>query len=196
MSPTSTDANATKVVTGKVRLSYFHGWEPFANDGKPENAKYSTVLLIPKADTKTMDEIRRAEKQALLNGKEKKFGGRIPKDWKSIIHDGDDEDEEIDYDKNPEYKGCYYMSVSSKTRPGIVDRQRQPIEDSSEVYSGCYARVSINAFAYNTQGNKGVSFGLNHIQKWADGDYLGGRTRAEDDFDDLDDDDLDDDDLL
>jgi hypothetical protein len=77
-----------------------------------------------------------------------------------------------------------------------VDRSVQPILDSSEVYSGCYARVSINAFAYNTNGNRGISFGLNHVQKTRDGDFLGGRTRAEDDFEALEDADSDDDDLL
>ena len=79
------------------------------------------------------------------------------------------------------------MSVSSSTRPGIVDRNVQPILDSTEVYSGCYARVSINAFAYNAKGNQGVSFGLNHVQKTRDGDFLGGRSRAEDDFEALED---------
>ena len=74
-------------------------------------------------------------------------------------------------------------------RLDVVDKDVQPIVDSTEVYSGCYARVSINAFPYNVQGNKGVSFGLNHVQKIADGDYLGGRSRAADDFDDWEDDD-------
>ena len=70
----------------------------------------------------------------------------------------------------------------------------QPILDSTQLYSGVWARVSINAFAFNTQGNKGVSFGLNHVQKVRDGDYLGGRSKAEDDFEPLDDEDLDDED--
>ena len=89
-----------------------------------------------------------------------------------------------------------YMSVSSKTKPGIVDKDVDPILDSTEVYSGCFARVSINAFAYNKQGNRGISFGLNHVQKLADGDYLGGRSKAEDDFDPIEDEDEDGDDLI
>jgi hypothetical protein len=74
------------------------------------------------------------------------------------------------------------MSVSNKTKPGIVDQNVQPILDSTEVYSGCYARVSITAFPFSASGNKGVSFGLNHVQKLADGESLGGITKAEDDF--------------
>ena len=99
-----------------------------------------------------------------------------------------DGDEDADLEMYPEYAGHYYFSVSSKTKPGIVDKDLDPIIDSTEVYSGCFARVSINAFPYNVQGNKGVSFGLNHVQKLADGDYLGGRSRAEDDFDTWDED--------
>ena len=181
----------TKVVTGKVRLSYVHIFEAFSNtEAEP---RFSTVIMIPKSDTATYRKIVAAQKVALENGKDSTFKGRIPKDWHDTLKDGD---EDADLDQNPEYAGHWYMSVASKTRPGIVDKDVQPIVDSTEVYSGCYARVSINAFPYNVQGNKGVSFGLNHVQKIADGDYLGGRSRAEDDFDDWDDDDDDDEDVI
>lgn len=174
----------TKVVTGKVRLSYVHLFEAFSNiDG--QDPKFSCVLLIPKSDTATMKKLRAAEAAALEAGKGPKFGGSIPRVPKSVIHDGD---EEADLERNPEYEGHFYMSVSSKTRPGLVDAQVNPILDSTELYSGCFARVSINAFPYSVNGNKGTSFGLNHVQKIADGDYLGGRSKAEDDFDALEDD--------
>jgi hypothetical protein len=183
MTATATN-QTTKVVTGKVRLSYVHVFEPFSNNPDQE-PKYSCVLLIPKSDKATIKKLRDAQQAALENGKGKTFNGSIPKNWKSTLHDGD---EDADLEKNPEYEGHLFMSVSSKTKPGCVDRALNPIIDSTEVYSGCFARVSINAFPYNTQGNRGVSFGLNHIQKMADGDFLGGRSRAEDDFDQLDDD--------
>ena len=180
----TTPNQTTKVVTGKVRLSYVHVFEPFSNNPDQE-AKYSCVLLIPKSDKVTLKKLLAAQQAALENGKAKTFNGTIPKNWKNTLHDGD---EDADLERNPEYEGCMFMSVSSKTKPGVVDRDLNPILDSTEVYSGCYARVSINAFAFNTQGNKGVSFGLNHIQKMADGDFLGGRSRAEDDFEALGDD--------
>jgi len=180
---TDNGASATKVVTGRVRLSYVHLFEAHSNNPTQE-AKYSCVLLIPKTDTATIKKLRDAQKAALEQGKTSKFGGKIPANWHDTIKDGD---EDADLERNPEYEGHLYMSVNSKTRPGIVDANVQPILDSTEIYSGCYARVSINAFAYNTQGNKGVSFGLNHVQKMADGEFLGGRSKAEDDFDALDD---------
>lgn len=179
----ATTPSETKVVTGRVRLGYVHVFEPYSsNDDQPE--KYSCVVMIPKSDRATMAKIRKAQQAALQQGESKTFGGKIPKNWHNTVKDGD---EDADLERNPELEGHWYLSVSSKTKPGIVDRQLNPILDSTEVYSGCYCRVSINAFPYNTQGNKGVSFGLNHIQKIADGDYLGGRSRAEDDFDEIED---------
>lgn len=174
----STPNQSTKVVTGKVRLSYAHLFEPFSNiDG--QEPKYSVVILIPKSDKATIKKLRDAQQAALQNGKERIFGGRVPQNWRDTLRDGD---EEADLERNPEYEGHMFMSVSSKTKPGIVDRDVQPILDSTEIYSGCYARVSINAFPYNVSGNRGVSFGLNHVQKLEDGDFLGGRSKAEDDF--------------
>jgi hypothetical protein len=173
-----TTPSQTKVVTGRVRLSYCHLWEPWSNND--QEAKYSVALLIPKTDKVTIAALRAAQQAALEQGKDSKFGGKVPKSWADTIHDGD---EEADLDKNEEYAGHWYMSVSSKTKPGIVDQDVQPILDSTEVYSGCYARVSLNAFPYSNSGKKGVSFGLNHVQKLADGDFLGGRSKAEDDFD-------------
>lgn len=176
----------TKVVTGPVRLSYVHLFEPYSNIEGQEK-RYSTTLLIPKSDKKTLAALKAAQQAAAEAGRAKVFNGSVPKNLKTTLHDGD---EEGDLEKNPELEGHFYMAVSSKTKPGIVERvdgELIPIDDSSEVYSGCYARVSLNAFAYNTQGNRGISFGLNHVLKVRDGDYLGGRTRAEDDFADYDD---------
>lgn len=183
----ATKPSETKVVTGKCRLSYVHLFEPYSSD-EDEPGKYSVTLLVPKSDKDTMRKLRAAEKAAAEAGAASKFNGKVPANLASVIHDGD---EEADLEKNPEYEGMWYMSVSSKSKPGIVDQDVNPILDSTEVYSGCWARASINAFAYNSKGKKGVSFGLNHIQKMADGDFLGGRSRAEDDFDAVESDDAD-----
>lgn len=184
--------SGNRVTTGEVRLSYAHLFEPYAqNDDRAP--RYSTVIVIPKSDKATINALKKAATEAAEAGKSSKFGGKIPpaiaKNPLTTMHDGD---EEADLERNPEYEGCMYMAVGGKTQPGIIDRQKQPILDQSEVYSGCYVRVALGAFAYNTQGNKGVSFGLNHVQKLRDGEPLGGITRAEDEFDD-DLDDLDDD---
>ncbi len=107
-----------------------------------------------------------------------KFGGKIPPKGtlKLPLRDGDAErDDEA-------YKGAYFVNANSTTAPQIVDRAVQPILDRSEVYSGCYARVSINFYAFNTNGNKGTACSLGNIQKVRDGEPLSGRTSAADDF--------------
>ena len=76
--------------------------------------------------------IRRAQEVAKENGKSTKFNGTIPKNLQLTLHDGD---EEADLERNPEYEGHWYMTVSSKTKPGIVARDLEPITDSTEVYS-------------------------------------------------------------
>lgn len=134
-------------------------------------AKYSTTLLIPKSDTATLNKIKKAQQAALEKGKATKFGGSIPKLWKNTLRDGD---EEMDLDKNPEYAGHMFMAVSNTQKPGVVDQNLNPILDATELYSGAYARVQINAFPFSNSGNKGVSFGLNNVQKLADGEPLGG----------------------
>lgn len=174
----ATTPSTTKVVTGKVRLSYVHLFEPFSNQPDQE-PKYSAVILVPKTDTDTVAAIESAQQAALDAGKSSRFGGTIPRVWKNTFRDGD---EEGDLERNPEYTGHMFMTVSSKTKPGVVDQDVQPILDATEIYSGCYARVSINAFPFSNAGNKGVSFGLNNVQKLSDGDYLGGRSSAADDF--------------
>lgn len=182
-----------KVITGEVRLSYVHLLEPWSND--PDKDKtYSCVLLIPKKDKATIKAIRKAQQAALEAGKGK-FGGKIPKAWKDTLRDGD---EEADLEQNPEMEGHYFINVSARVAypPAVVDRRLRPIVDATEIYSGCYARVSMVAFAFNTQGNKGVSFGLRNVQKLRDGERLGGSSSAEDDFDELDDEDVDDDDMI
>ena len=78
------------------------------------------------------------------------------------------------------------------TAPQIVDKNVEPILDRSEVYSGVYARVSLSFYAFNVNGNKGIACGLGNIQKIKDGEPLGGRTNAADEFESFEDDDEDD----
>lgn len=176
--------NNTKVVTGvNTRLSYFHGWEPVSINGGAE--KYSVSVLIPKDDVQTVNAVNAAIDAAIEEGIAK-FGGKKPSRAaiKIPLRDGDVErDDEA-------YKGHWFINANSNTQPQIVDRAVKPILDRSEVYSGCYARVSLNFYAFNSNGNRGVACGLGNIQKVRDGEPLGGRTSAADDFATLDDDDF------
>ena len=178
-----TTVRKTKVVTGEVRLSYVNLWEPKASLGGGKE-KYSASIIIPKSDTKTLEDINMAIDAAIEEGIGK-FGGKKPnpKTIKLPLRDGDEErDDEA-------YKNSYFLNANSITQPQIVDRRVQPIIETSEIYSGIYARVSLNFYAFNTNGNKGVAVGLGNVQKLRDGEPLGGRTNAADDFDSLDEED-------
>lgn len=167
-------ATSTKVITGKVRLSYVNVFE--VND----KGKYSTAILIPKSDKATIDKIKAAVDAVKAEPKSSQiWGGKFLASFKTPLRDGDTD---RDVEKNPEYKGCYFVNCNSGQKPGVVDAQLNPIMDKSEVYSGCFARVSINFYAYSVDGNKGIAAGLNNVQKLADCDSLSGRARAEDDF--------------
>ncbi len=180
--------NPTKVVTGKdTRWSYANVWEAKAiNGGTP---KFSVSLIIPKSDTLTIEKIRAAIQAAYEEGQSKLKGNgkSVPPlaALKTPLRDGDTErpDDEA-------YKNAFFLNANSTTAPQIVDADRQHIIDHSEVYSGVYGRASINFYAFNSNGNKGIACGLGNLQKIRDGEPLGGRSSAEDDFADDEDDDF------
>lgn len=172
--------NPMKVITGpNTRWSFANVWEPKSIQGsKP---KYSVSLIIPKSDTVTIKKIEAAIEAAYKEGEAKlKGSGRsVPalSVLKIPLRDGDTEkpDDEA-------YANSYFVNANSATAPGIVDADKQEIIDRSEVYSGVYGRASINFYAFNSNGNKGIACGLNNLQKLRDGEPLGGKSRAEDDF--------------
>lgn len=181
--------NPTKVITGpETRWSYANVWQPKAIDGG--TPKYSVSLIIPKSDTKTIEKIRAAIQAAYEEGQSKLKGNgkTVPqlKALKTPLRDGD-----VERPDDEAYANSYFINANSASAPGIVDANCQPIIDTSEVYSGVYGRASINFYAFNSNGNKGIACGLNNLQKIRDGESLGGKSRAEDDFADLDDDFLD-----
>jgi len=184
MSTTSKEA-ATKVITGKVRMSYANLFKARAQEAGQE-PKYSVCLLIPKTDVDGVAKIKSAIEAAKAKGAEM-WGGKVPAGLKLPLRDGDTERD------SPEYKGHWFVNTNSKQKPGVVGTERDidgkliPL-DEADVYSGCYARVSLNFFPYNTKGNKGVGAGLQNVQKVGDGEPLSGRSHASEDFTDNDED--------
>ena len=178
--------NPTKVITGvKTRWSYANVWQAKSiNGGTP---KFSVSLIIPKSDTKTVTAVRSAIQAAYDEGQSKLKGNSksVPAltAIKNPLRDGD-----VERPDDEAYKDSYFINANSATAPGIVDVARNPIIEHSEVYSGVYGRASINFYAFNSNGNKGIACGLNNLQKISDGEPLGGKTRAEDDFADEDED--------
>ena len=172
--------NPMKVITGPdTRWSYVNAWEPKSiNGGTP---KFSVSLIIPKSDTKTIAKIKAAIEAAYHEGESKlKGNGKTVPPLAAIktpMRDGD-----VERPDDPAYANAYFINANSATAPGIVDADRNPVLTRSEVYSGVYGRASINFYAFNSNGNRGIACGLNNLQKVRDGEPLGGKTSAEDDF--------------
>lgn len=181
------EAAKTKVITGITRLSYVNLNAPKSINGG--EARYSASVLIPKTDTATLTKIKNAVEAAYTEGAAKLKGTSksIPalSALKTPLRDGDAERPD-----DPAYAGHYFLNANNKEKPGVVDKNRDKIIDNSELYSGIYARCSLSFFAFNSNGNKGIACALNHVQKIRDGEPLGSRTKAEDDFNDGYDDDF------
>ena len=182
----TTIKNPTKVITGpNTRWSYANVWEPRSINGA--KAKYSVSLIIPKDDVKTIEKIKAAIKAAYEEGASKlKGNGRSVPAIDTIklpLRDGDKErpDDEA-------YKNAYFVNATSDTAPGIVDTSGNDILIHSEVYSGVYGRASLNFYAYNKNGNRGIACGLGNLMLVRSGEPLGGKTSPEQDFANLEED--------
>jgi len=174
------NSNPLKVITGpETRWSYANVWEAKSiNGGAP---KFSISLIIPKSDTLTVAKIKAAIEAAYHEGEAKLKGNSksVPPlaSIKTPLRDGD-----IERPDDQAYTNTYFINSNSATAPGIVDVDRNIILNRSEVYSGVYGRASINFYAFNSNGNKGIACGLNNLQKVRDGEPLGGKVSAESDF--------------
>ena len=181
-------ANPMKVITGPdTRWSYANVWEPKSiNGGAP---KYSVSLIIPKSENKTLAKIKAAIEAAYKEdeAKLKANGKSVPalSAIKTPLRDGDTERPD-----DPAYANAFFINANASSAPGIVDVDRNPILTRSEVYSGVYGRASITFYAFNSSGNRGIACGLNNLQKVRDGEPLGGKASAEDDFSTDEDDDF------
>lgn len=173
----------TKVLTGEVRLSYVNLVAPRVNSNDPTaTPKYSVTLLIPKSDVAVKQNIDASIEAAAKDAQAKIWGGVRPPVLPIPIHDGDGvRDNGTPY--GPECKGCWVMTASTKNKPQVVHQSDINTELlPQDIYSGMYARVTINFFGYYNAGKKGVGCGLGNVMKTRDGEALAGGASAAADF--------------
>ena len=173
----------TRVLTGEVRLSYVNLVSPRANNSDPNSPpKYSVTLLIPKTDADVYQNILASMEAAAQDAQGKLWGGVRPPNLPVPIHDGDGvRDNGTPY--GPECKGCWVITASSKNKPQVVHQSDINTELlPQDIYSGMYARVTINFFGYNRAGKRGVGCGLGNVMKTRDGEPLAGGASAASDF--------------
>ena len=169
-----------QIVTPAAILSYPHLFKPQAPMEEGGTPMYGCVLVF------TKDADLRELKAAALEAATEKYGDKAA----GMIRAGKLKwPFRTDDDKGyPE--GSCFISPRSKDKPLVVGRFKDPtdgkavvIEDEAVVYAGSIVKGLVKAYCYDRSGNKGVTFGLNGIQKWADGDRLDGRVSARDAFD-------------
>ena len=169
--------SATKVVI-PCRISFANIWEPKSINGSEE--KYSVSCIIPKSDKATLAKIHKAIEAAKEDGKSRKWGGKIPGNLKLPLRDGD-----VERADDEAYEEAMFVNANSKDAPQIVDRKVQPILDAMECGSGDYCNVSVNFYAFNANGNRGVAAGLGNIQLIKHGERLAGKASAASDFEEI-----------
>jgi len=169
-----------KCMSPKFRASFAQVFTPKSMEGSTVE-KYSVVMLFDKEAQATPE--YKAMKAAAKKKLVEKFGAdekKWPANLKNPFRSG--------AEKSGKYEGytddVIFVTASSlaKNKPGIVDNNRQDIISEEGFYSGCYARATINPYAYSKAGNNGVAFGLLNIQKLGDGEPFSGKTAAKDDF--------------
>ena len=171
----------SKITTAtEVRLSYTNLLEPRAQDAStPDVLTYSSAVLIPKSDTALVEKIRAAIAEALQEGVVKKWGGRTPNGLKNPLRDGD-----ADRPDDPNYAGHYFINAKGprggKEKPILLDGSSGAIETDSPqvIYSGVFARVTLQFYPYDTNGNRGVAAGLASVLSSGKGEPLANTVTA------------------
>lgn len=164
----------SRVVLGPVVLSYVHLTEKYDPDNTGKG-KYAATLLIPKKEKATVEALHAAVEAAKKQGRQSKWEGKVPAKLDIILRDGDEKEDELTH-------GHWVIVAKTERRPEVVDRDRMPILDAEQIYSGMKAIVSITLYPYKVSGNAGVAAALNNVMKTHDGQRLGGGKSAKEDF--------------
>lgn len=169
-------------VSGVVRASYVHIWEPqkvkdFKTNAETGDTEYVLTLICEPDDSWVANELipqlKAAKNLAWPDADAKGIYVRSP------IRQGVQKSGEaplgFNLVQNPEYKGKQIIRVASKNKPvQVFDCYNRPLTDKSKLYSGCYVRVVYTVYAYPPKngGDAGVNIGLAGVMVWEDGEPL------------------------
>lgn len=126
-------------------------------DGSMGAAKFTVRAAFPPNSDMTL------MKKEASEAAQAKWADKPPKTLRSPFR----KNEELDKPVAGVGDDWIIMTFSSNEdrRPGVVDAKLQDIIDESQCYSGAWYRAQVRAYAYDKAGNKGVSFGLQNLQK-------------------------------
>lgn len=158
---------AEKQITPEFRAAFVGVFRATAPKENPNGAKKYSIraVFMPGTDLAAL-------KREAGAAASEKWGNAIPKTMRSPFRMNEELDNPIP--GIPDDAVVMTFSANENRRPGVVDAQLNDIIDESECYSGAWYRAQVRAYAYDQAGNKGVSFGLENLQKLRDDDPLGG----------------------
>ena len=159
------------ITTPKFVASYPKLFKAELNEqsGKME---YSVVALFKKGEDLT------ALKDAAANCIIEKHGAdktKWPKNLKSPFRDQGEREKEGVMPAGHE-SGAFFITLKSQSKPGVVDADVKVLTDlqADQIYAGCIMHATVRPYYYDKNGNKGVAFGLQNLQKVSDGSPIGG----------------------
>ena len=160
------------IITPKGRLSYAqYLLEPQEND----NGKlmYSCSLLLPPgSDFKLLKKAMVPIAMQNLDNDKAKAKAAVERrflDPNNLPGGGKPAGEE--------FEGWTLLRMSSKFKPDLIFPNGKPMaasEEGNEVYSGRWARVSVNPYWFKSKANSGVTVGLQNVQLLDHDDNIGG----------------------
>ena len=165
---------ATKVVIKDVIGSYVYLRE--ARENQNGEKDYSMHIILPK-NHQQVEQI----KKAITEVAKEHFGEKIKLSMLKIpLRDGDTEKE-----NSPEYKNCYFFNAKAKKQPQIVNKYNEFASEKDlddYCYSGATFCVSVNFYAFDKNGNRGVSAALNAVMLRKQTERIDGSVNAQAEF--------------
>lgn len=174
-------AKSGNIVTPIARVSFAHVFkpqQPMANASDP-TPKYGVTLLFPAEADLTMLKVAAQE---ALTGKWGTDDTKWPRNGEGVLLLRSPFRDQGEKTYEGYVKGAKFITVETKQKPGLLNQMGQEITDETLFFSGCWCWATVNAYAYDKAGNKGVKFGLTNLQLIAADEALGGRPRAQSEF--------------
>lgn len=133
---------------------------------KDDKGKYSTAIVFkPGTDISDL--------QALV---EEAVADLAPKDTnvKALRNPLSRDGAEKEHLGGPYVEGAKFFTAKTNFKPQIIDGDQNPIFNSEDVYAGCTGRLLVHCYYYDRDGNKGIGFGLDGVQKMGEGERIAG----------------------